>query len=312
MGQNLDLGGFTRSSLFEQEISANIGYVLTRHGDSPISQGGHAKRALATKVHAEIELAHDAILAPLLLQGQRMSEYPTHRQVPAPRMGVRYLADYMAASERGKRRIVLNSKFRPLAKVIQHAEAVRTVSKFIRGGDHDIGWLQQEAERLRGRMADDDFERDLLDHNADYIARFADVVGGIKLPKADLLPPGPSGAIDIHGVRVSVGLHFRLRRLTKTNKVREGAAMLRYAKGKKLLPEAGGWQAAFLLGYLRDTSVDQNIDPDRGLCLTIDAYAGVYYPGPTDSVSRYQNMKAACQSIAERWPNIQPPPGAIL
>jgi hypothetical protein len=241
-----------------------------------------------------------------------MREYQTHRYVEHPQMGVRYLADYMAASERGRRRIVLHSKYRPLAKVIQHKEAVTTVSKFIRDGDHDIGWLHEEAERLRNRLADDDFERDVLDHNADYLTRFAEVFGVLKMPKAEISPPGPFATIDIHGVKVTVGLCLRLRRVTKTNKVREGGAMLRYSKGKILPAEVGAWQSAFLFGFLRETSVDQNIDPELGLCLTIDAYAGIAHAAPTNTVSRFQNMKAACQSIAERWPNIYPPPDAIL
>jgi hypothetical protein len=241
-----------------------------------------------------------------------MSNYPTHSYVARPGMGVRYLADYMAASERTKRRIVLNSKYRPLAKVIQHTQAVSTVSKFIREEREDIQWLRDQAARLKSQMADDDFDRDVLDHNADYIARFAEVIEGLNLPKAERLPPGRPAGIELHGVYITVDLHLRLRRLTRTNKVREGAAMFRYAKGRVLSLEAAAWQSAFIFGYLRDTSIEQNVESERGLCLTIDAYAGVAHPASTDSVSRFQNMAAACQSIAERWPNIEPPTGAVL
>jgi hypothetical protein len=218
----------------------------------------------------------------------------------------------MAASDRGKRRIVLNSKFRPLGKLIQHAEARGVVAKFIRDGGKDIGWLHKQADNLRNRMADDDFDRDLYDHNADYILRFAQIHAGLKLPTADIVPAGPASLISLNGVKVNVGLHFRMRRLTKTNQIREGASMLRYAKGKALPEENGAWQSALLLGYLRDTSTDQTVTPEAGLCLTIDAYAGVCYKAPTNAVSRYQNMKAACATIAEQWPNLKPPPKAVL
>ena len=99
---------------------------------------------------------------------------------------------------------------------------------------------------------------------------------------------------------------------TKNNQIKEGAAMLRYAKGAALSDSIGAWQSAFLLGYLRETSVDETVHPDAGLCLTIDAYAGVAHKAPTNSVSRYQNMKAACATIAEQWPNVKPPPKAIF
>ena len=237
---------------------------------------------------------------------------PTHQYVEHPKLGVRYLADYMAASKRGERRILQLSKYRPIAKIIQHTEAQSTVSKFIRNGALGVGWLLETAAALRARLADDDFDRHLFDSNADYITRFAAVEHEIGWPKAELLPAGKPSHITLNGVKITVGLHWRLRRTTKTNKVKEGAAMLRYAKGKALAIEAAAYQSAFLLGYLEDTSVDQTIEPEGKLCLTVDVYTGVCHPAPTNSVSRYQNMKAACASIAEQWPNIKPPPDAVL
>jgi hypothetical protein len=237
---------------------------------------------------------------------------PTHQYVQRPRVGVRYLADYMAGSKRNERRILQLSKYRPIAKVIQHTDAQIAISKFMRSNSLGVDWLMNEADALRNRLADDDFDRHLFDSNADYIARFASVWADVALPSAEILPPGKAGAIVLHGVRVTVGLHIRLRRTTRTNKVREGAAMLRYAKGKQVSSDAAAWQAAFLLGYLQDTSVDQDVQPEGKLCLVIDAYAGACHAAPTNSVRRYQNMQAACASIAEQWPNIKPPPDAIL
>lgn len=227
-------------------------------------------------------------------------------------MGLRYLADFMGASKRGERAILQASKYRPIARVIQHADARAIVGKFIRDSETDLGWLHEEAERLRNRLADDDFERELYDNNADYVTRFAEVHQLLNMPKAEISVPGPRQAMNIHGVTVTVDLSLRLRRRTKTNKVRQGAAMLRYAKGKRLSPTVGAWQSAFLLGFIRDTSAEQEIEPERQLCLTIDAFAGVCHAAPGDSVNRYHNMKAACQSIAEQWPNIKPPVGAVL
>jgi hypothetical protein len=66
------------------------------------------------------------------------------------------------------------------------------------------------------------------------------------------------------------------------------------------------------LGFLGEASVDPDIEPERQLCLTIDTYVGTWQPAPGNSVSRYHNMKAACQSIAEQWPNIKPPDNAVL
>jgi hypothetical protein len=194
--------------------------------------------------------------------------------------------------------------------VVQHDEAKSTVAKFIRDESPDASILTEKAQALRDRMADSDFDRDLLDHNADYIDRFAAVVGNLNLPKAEILAPGKAGAIDLNGIKVTTELHFRLRRLTKTNKIKVGAGALRYAKGKALSEEVGQWQSAFMFGYLIQTGVEEGAEPEHKLCLTVDAYAGVCHPAPTDSTSRFHNMAAACATIAEWWPNITPPPNA--
>lgn len=241
-----------------------------------------------------------------------MSQQNTHRKVKQPQISARYLADYMAASETAKRTIVRNCKFQPIARVVQHDEAKVFISKFIRERNPDIGPLTEEARRLRQRMADSDFDRDLFDHNADYIDRFAKVYPSLNLPEADLLAPGKAPAIALNGVKVTAEIQFRIRRLTKTNKVRLGAAMLRYAKGKPLPASVGEWQSAFVFGYLRLTDTEEGAEPEHDLCLTIDAYSGAIHPAPTNSTRRFQHMEAACATIAERWPNIPPPPNAVF
>jgi hypothetical protein len=239
------------------------------------------------------------------------SDKKTHRLVKNPQISARFLADFMAASEQAKRTIVRKCKFQAIGRVVQHDEAKAAISKFIRDGG-DIGELQQRAQSLRDRMADDDFDRDLFDHNADYIDRFAAIYVELQLPKADVSAPGQPDPIDLNGVKVNADLSFRLQRVTKTNKVRIGAGMLRYAKGTPLPEAVAEWQSAFLFGYLTKKTDPAMAEPEWKLCVTIDAHGGVCHPAPSNSISRFQNMEAACATIAERWPNIPPPPNAVF
>ena len=218
----------------------------------------------------------------------------------------------MAASAMSARTIVRNAKYQPIGRVVQHYEARSTVAKFIRANQTDTSWLHEEAVRLRERLADSPFERDLYDHNADYIDRLALAWSHVALPDATRLAPGPVHAIALNGVRVSVDLHVRLQRLTKTNKVRIGGIMLRYAKGKSLPPENGFWQSAFLFGYLIRTGIDPDASPEHKLCITFDVFKGASHAAPTNSINRFKNMEAACASIAEQWPNIKAPPGSVI
>jgi hypothetical protein len=241
-----------------------------------------------------------------------MSESKTHRLRNSPSISVRDLADYMAASETAKRTIVRDSKFQSRARVLQHDEARSAISKFIREGSQDIGWLQAQVNRLRDRLSDSPFERDALDHNADYIERFAEVLSAMPPLPGTPIAAGAAPPITLNGVRVTMDLHIRLRRMTRTNKAKVGGVMLRYAKGETLPDLVGEWQSAFLFGYLRATGEASEGEPDQQLCVTLDAYRGTWHAAPTNSVSRFNNMKSACASIAERWPNVPPPPNAVF
>jgi hypothetical protein len=55
--------------------------------------------------------------------------------------------------------IIRGCKYQPVARVVQHDEAKRAVSKFIRSGRSDISSLQSEVQRLRDRMTDSEFDR---------------------------------------------------------------------------------------------------------------------------------------------------------
>jgi len=241
-----------------------------------------------------------------------MLQEKTHRLVKNPQISARYLADYMAGSERARRTIVQGCKYQPTARVIQHNEAKTIVSKFIRDGEGDVWALAMRAKSIRDRLADTDFERDLYDHNADYIDRFSNVYGSISWPGAEITAPGNVAPLLLSGVKVTFELHFGLRRITKTNKVRVGVGMLRYAKGKPLPEATAEWQSALLYGYLTESGVEEGADPEHKLCVTLDAYAGKAHPAPGDAMSRFHNMEAACATIAERWPNVAAPAKAVL
>lgn len=182
----------------------------------------------------------------------------------------------------------------------------------MRSGKGIPATLVERAQALRDLLASNDFEREVLDHNADYVDRFAEVYPDLILPTAEIASPDLCPPLMINGVVVTVDISFRLRRTTRTNKVRIGAGTLRYAKGKSLSPEVGAWQSTFLMDYLSQDANQDNAEPEGKLCVTIDAYSGVCHPAPGDAVRRFKNMEAACSTIAERWPNVPPPHGAVF
>lgn len=187
-----------------------------------------------------------------------------------------------------------------------------TLSKFICSTTMAVGSLSATAAQIRSRLASDDFERQLWDHNADYIERFAAIWPKIELPEATISQPGPRLELMVGGCKLTAPLHFRLQRLTRTNKVRIGGGTLRYAKGKPLPTPIGVWQSAILLGMLANTNANEEAEPEGKLCVTLDAYTGGCHLAPTNAVTRFKEAEAVCATIAQLWPTIKPPDGAVL
>ncbi|MEL7480089.1 MAG: hypothetical protein AAGJ29_00870 [Pseudomonadota bacterium] len=236
----------------------------------------------------------------------------THREVKNPTISSRYLADFMAASQQRKRTIIRDCKYRSIARMMQHKHARERISRFISSPELNLAWLQEQADDLREAIADDDFDRSVLDNNADYIDRFIKMQPNLILPDADYKWSPENEFTQINGVKINTDILFKAQRVTKTNKVRVGAGTIRYAKGKPLGAEVAEWQSAFMFGLCKDGASDGGATAEEKLCLTVCAQSGIAHPAPSDSTKRFNNMKAACATIAERWPNIQPPPNAVL
>jgi hypothetical protein len=218
----------------------------------------------------------------------------------------------MASSEVARRGVIRGCKYQPIARIVQHDEARQAVGRYIRAGKPDSSILTEAAQKLRDRMADSVFDRDVLDHNADYIDRFANVSDRLVLPNSEISAPGAKIQIQLRGVKLTTDLQFRLRRVTKTNKIRVGAGTLRYAKGTPLKQSIGEWQSAVLFGLLSLIQGDDEAEAEQKLCVTIDAFSGTCFQAPSDATRRFNNAEAACATIAEQWDKISPPENAII
>lgn len=241
-----------------------------------------------------------------------MDKKPTHAMVPAPEMGVRYLADYMAGSERKKRSILVSAKYRPLARLMQHKEAKATISNGFAKGQINKDFLKDRADYIRNKMATDDFDALTNEANAGYLARFAEVVGDLDLPGVEFHPGKTYSVPKVGGLKVVFGSNLILRRMAKGNKLKVGALILRYSKGNALPALTAEYQSAMTLGFLQQVGVEDGAEIDPGLCITLDCHSGLAQPAPSKAVTMFKNTLAACATIADAWPNTPQPTNAIL
>lgn len=160
-----------------------------------------------------------------------MSETPTHRLVKTPKINSRYLSDYMVASERARRTIIRDCKYRKIARAIQHERAKAFISNSLRSGSLSAKTLREEGGRLLEMMADTDFERDTLDINGDFLVAYGEVFSMESFPKTAEVTAYPVNfSINLNGVDFNPDLRFGTQRITRTNRLRTGFGTVRYAK----------------------------------------------------------------------------------
>jgi len=242
-----------------------------------------------------------------------MSDKPTHQLVKTPKVNGRYLSDYMVASEMRRRTIIRDCKYPRIARVIQHDRAKAFVTNFLRSGQGDSSALGKEGQRYLDMMADSDFERDTLDVNGDFLIAYGKVFSLDTFPKTAEIAGAPENfKVNLNGVRVNPDIRLGIQRVTRTNRLRTGLLTIRYAKNNPLDDEAGQYQSSVLFGCRKMIDSDDEKAPEEKLCLTLDCASGKFIPAPTDATRRFQNMEAACATIAERWDSIEPPDGAVF
>lgn len=218
----------------------------------------------------------------------------------------------MAASTQVRRTIVQKSKYKSLARTFQHQIARKTIADHLLDGNPLPGDLSGKAADVRNLLSDDDFYKQLYGYNADFIEAFAAVGAKFSFSGFDLMAPKDIGKPEYNGTSVRFTPSLLTYRMTKANTQKIGAIMFRYAKDKPVFDEIAQWQAAFMFGYFSENPFIEESKPEQKLCQILCAVSGDTIIAPTNSIYRFNEMKAACSDIAEKWENVPPPTGAII
>lgn len=235
----------------------------------------------------------------------------THREVKNPRLSDNKLADYMAASEQARRGILRSCKYQAKTAVIQHQDARKIVAESILNGKLDVAGLANKLAVYEGKITDTDFEAEVKQHNVDYIKSVIQM-GADGIKGTDFVRCKTQKKLDFNGTEISFFPDVLVARTNQRNNRKIGAINLRYSKSAKLPEATAEWQSALMFGVLRDEPFEEESTPELALCQTFDGFNGKIYGAPSNAVYLFKEMKAACIGIALQWPNILPPPGAIL
>lgn len=241
-----------------------------------------------------------------------MPESPTHRLQATPSMRAQDLAEYMAASDVAKRSVIQKCKFRPLARLVQHKEARASIAHWLRAGSGDREALTAEANRIRRKLADTDFDADVNEHNAGYVEAFRGISESLDIPPCGMEMLSGKVTIEMNGLSVRYAPDLILKRTNRHNVAKIGAMFLLYSKGKSASVEEALHLSALSFGYLEEAPIAQDCEPDKALCLSVCAHSGNVHAAPGNSKRRFNNMMAAGATIADLWQAIPAPRNARL
>jgi hypothetical protein len=241
-----------------------------------------------------------------------MSPKKTHVERKSPRISLARLADYMGASEQGKRSIAVSCKYQPIGRLIQYNDAKQILSNYIRSENRKIEDLKEKLQVLKAKICDTDFEKDVRDHNVDFVERFISLHDDYDFKDYSYLKSVKFPNYELNGMPVAVTPDVLVTRTTRMNKEKIGALMLRYSKGRALDSKVALHQAAFLYEYFRQPEFHKHGESEKRLCVVLDTYAATPYEAPGNATYLFKEMAATCASLVERWPAIKPPKGAVL
>jgi hypothetical protein len=154
----------------------------------------------------------------------------------------------------------------------------------------------------------------VAEHNADYIDRFLEMLPKLPPKAQEISLAGKMLPLDLDGFSLSFSPDLILKRTNQRNVAKIGVAFLRYGKNKVISGDVGCWQGAIAFGYL-DTKLKQGLvdtDPEKDLCVTLDVWSGKCHPAPGNAIYRFNEVRAACAGIVERWSQIPAPEGAVF
>lgn len=219
-----------------------------------------------------------------------------------PRISVNKLGEYMVASFVRQRGILRDQKRESTVKSARYAKAEAPVLEFLTQRSTDP--LHKAADQLDkappGRTAWQESDRQSTMDALEAVAR---------LDKDLLLdkwhysaPPRRARKLNIAGVEISVQPHALVHSTHRGAQV-FGALRFHYIRdGEKSLSKRGGEFVAALLHLWCTQNSHPGAEARSSCSLSVDVFSGKITAAPTSTIKLMDNIEAACEEIALKWP----------
>jgi len=219
-----------------------------------------------------------------------------------PRFSVNKLAEYMTAPARRRRRLILDQIRLVVYKVGYYTRARSALTRFICDPSWTTEHLKRHATRLRDRAGEpnvDPFDAKCLRYSARAIEAFVPIAGEFRYEDAIAVPGARrDSSLPIAGVKVSVAPDVSV--IAPGTERRIGAVKFHFGVTYSLDQKARQYAATILYSFIETNGGT----PNRTLCDSVDVFNATYESAPRATKNRLQDVEAACEEIADRWPGL--------
>ncbi len=215
-----------------------------------------------------------------------------------PRFSLNKIAEYLTATPRRRRRLILD-QIRPVVyKAGRYGRARSALQRFICDPSRTVEQLKRVAVRLRDRAAEpnlDLFDVQCLKGSARAIEAFVPIAEDFRYEDAIAVPGRRDNSMTIGGVRISVTPDVSV--IAPGTERRIGAVKFAFSVNYTLNQDARQYAASILFAFIEANGGT----PVCSLCDSVDVFAAAYESAPRATKHRLADVEAACEEIAARW-----------
>ncbi len=226
----------------------------------------------------------------------------SERRRDAPRISVNKLGEYLTATPARRRQIIQDQKYPPTFKCVRYRDAEKAlVDCLVAGLNPNV--LHTHRARLAGTQPATEFEQDTLSLCIQAIDCFEDMLDSLDIDGLKLEAGSNDAApLDVAGVSISVRPELIVTGQDKA-RPRAGCFKLYFAKNGPLDITTGPIVATVMSQFAEEYLASLG-RVDNRLVRVIDVFAGQVFEAPKARTRRLENVAAACEEIAARWPSV--------
>jgi hypothetical protein len=219
-----------------------------------------------------------------------------------PRISLNKLGEYMVATPRRRRRIVLEQKRPPEFQTARYTEAQDAITSFLANGAGDDSPLADALRRLSEISPRTEWDAQRIQLCTEAIESFMDCdnfgfMGDMTVSAGATDQP----KLQVANVSISVRPEILLEGSDRTGERIFGAVKLYIGKTIPLTRESGAYVATTLHQYVDEQFGSKGTAGHRK-CVVLDVFANELYEAPRAFQRRREDIEAACEEISRAWP----------